>query len=359
MWERYRPRQPKDTCEGSLDSSGRMFSYKELKIATINFKSKLGSGGFGSVFIGSLAEGTLVAVKKLEGSKQHEKQFRAEISSLGSIQHGNLIRLRGFCAEGSESLLVYNYMPNGSLNSLLFKSKPKVLDWKTRFQIALGFLDESNPKIKPKVLDWKSRFKIALGTARGLVYLHEECRDCIIHGDIKPENILLDGNFSPKLADFGLSKLVGRDFSNVLTTTRGTRGFGITLLEIISGRISLDLSVQDSNQYYFPAWAAAQICQGKMINIVDENVAAEADVKEVRRASVVGLLCIETEEEKRPSMEQIMRMGEGKMEPQTLQMLNSAVVENQANRTETESDSDSNDSVFIHFLFVSIGIVLF
>ncbi|GLJ27694.1 hypothetical protein SUGI_0543670 [Cryptomeria japonica] len=336
MWHRYRLRQPMDTCEDSSESSLRMFSYKELKIATRNFTTKLGSGGFGSVFRGSLTDGTLVAVKKLEGSKQQEKQFRAEISSLGSIQHGNLIRLRGFCAEGSKRLLVYDYMPNGSLNSFLFKSKPKVFDWKTRFQIALG-------------------------TARGLVYLHDECRDRIIHGDIKPENILLDGNFSPKLADFGLSKLVGRDFSNVLTTTRGTAwylapewisglpitskvdvySFGITLLEIISGRRSLDLSVQDSSQYYFPAWAAAQICQGQMINIVDESVAAEADVEEVRRASVVGLLCIEKEEERRPSMEQVLRMLEGTMEPQTPQMPSSAVEENQADRTETDSDSNS------------------
>ncbi|XP_057831491.2 G-type lectin S-receptor-like serine/threonine-protein kinase At2g19130 [Cryptomeria japonica] len=334
MWQRYRLRQRMDMCEDSSDSSLRMFSYKELKIATINFRSKLGSGGFGSVFKGSLRDGTLVAIKNLEASKQHEKEFRAEISSLGSIQHGNLIRLRGFCAEGSRRLLAYDYMPNGSLNSLLFKSKPKVLDWKTRFQIALGFLDESISKSKPKVLDWKTRFQIALGTARGLVYLHEECRDRIIHGDIKPENILLDDNFSPKLADFGFSKLVGRDFSNVLTTTRGTRGylapewisglpitskvdvysFGITLLEIVSGRRSLDLSVQDSSQYYFPAWAAAQICQGRMIKIVDESVAAEADVEELRRAIVIGLLCIESEEEMRPSMGQVLRMLEGKME---------------------------------------------
>ncbi|GLJ27710.1 hypothetical protein SUGI_0543880 [Cryptomeria japonica] len=336
MWQRYRLRQPMDTCEDSSESSLRIFSYEELKIATRNFRTKLGSGGFGSVFRGSLIDGTLVGVKKLEGSKQQEKQFRAEISSLGSIQHGNLIRLRGFCAEGSKRLLVYDYMSNGSLNSLLFKNKPKVLDWKSRFQIALG-------------------------TARGLVYLHDECRDRIIHGDIKPEKILLDGNFSPKLADFGLSKLVGRDFSNVLTTTRGTAwylapewisglpitskvdvySFGITLLEIISGRRSLDSSMQDSGQYYFPAWAAAQICQGKMINIVDESVAAEADVEEVRRASVVGFLCIEREEERRPSMEQVLRILEGTMEPQTSQMPSSAVEETPADRTETDSDSNS------------------
>ncbi|GLJ57531.1 hypothetical protein SUGI_1340610 [Cryptomeria japonica] len=343
MWQRCRLRPPKETCAVSSEYFLRMFSYIELKIATRNFRSKLGSGGFGSVFKGCLTDGTLVAVKKLDSSsRQHDKQFRAEISSLGNIQHANLIRLRGICAEGSKRLLVYDYMPNGSLNSLLFTN---------------------NSKSKPKVLDWKTRFQIALGTARGLVYLHEECRDCVIHSDVKPKNILLDGNFSPKLADFGLAKLVGRDFSRVLTTTRGTRGylapewisglpitpkvdvysFGMTLLEIISGRRSLDLSVQDSSQYYFPAWAAAQIYEGKMINIVDERVAAEADVEEVRRAGIVGLLCIEREEERRPSMEQVLRMLEGKMEPPTPQMPSSAVRETQAYRSNT--DSDGNDIV--------------
>ncbi|GLJ57540.1 hypothetical protein SUGI_1340820 [Cryptomeria japonica] len=119
--------------------------------------------------------------------------------------------------------------------------------------------------------------------------------------------------------------------------------FGMTLLEIISGRRSLDLSVQDSSQYYFPAWAAAQIYEGKMINIVDERVAAEADVEEVRRAGIVGLLCIEREEERRPSMEQVLRMLEGKMEPPTPQMPSSAVRETQAYRSNT--DSDGNDIV--------------
>ncbi|GLJ44798.1 hypothetical protein SUGI_0942240 [Cryptomeria japonica] len=334
MWRRQRHRlRSMEKCADSSDSFLRMFSYKELKIATRNFRSKLGSGGFGSVFKGSLAEGTLVAVKKLEGSSQDDKQFRAEISSLGNIQHGNLVRLQGFCAEGSRRLLVYDYMPNGSLNSLLF----------------------SNSKSKGKVLDWKTRFQIALGTARALVYLHEECRDRIIHGDIKPENILLDANFSPKLADFGLAKLVSRDRSRILTTTRGTRGylapewisglpitpkvdvysFGMTLLEIISGRRNIELNVQDSSMYYFPPWAATQIYQGNIINIVEEGVAEEKDTEEVRRASIVALLCVEKEEEMRPSMGQVVLMLEGKIEPQT-----SVLLDKRANRS--DSDSDSN-----------------
>ncbi|GLJ27700.1 hypothetical protein SUGI_0543730 [Cryptomeria japonica] len=142
MWQKYQLPPPVDTSVDSPDCFLRMFSCMELKLATTNFRSKLGSGGFDCVFKGSLPDGTLVAVKKLEGSRQLDKQFRAEISSLGNIQHANLIRLRGFCAEGSKRLLVYDYMPNGSLNSLLFtsnsKKKRKVLDWKTRFQIALG-----------------------------------------------------------------------------------------------------------------------------------------------------------------------------------------------------------------------------
>ncbi|GLJ27687.1 hypothetical protein SUGI_0543580 [Cryptomeria japonica] len=208
MWQRCRLPPPMETCEDSSDSALRMFSYKELKIATRNFGSKLGSGGFGSVFRGCLIDGTLVAVKKLEGSlRQHEKQFRAEISSLGNIQHANLIRLRGFCAEGTRQLLVYDYMPNGSLNSLLFSS---------------------DSESKGKVLDWKTRFQIALGTAR-----------------------------------------------------------------------------------------------------------ADADIEEVRRASAVGLLCIERDEELRPRMEQVVRMLEEKIQPQTPQLLSSPLVDRQANRSDT------------------------
>ncbi|XP_059063060.1 G-type lectin S-receptor-like serine/threonine-protein kinase At2g19130 [Cryptomeria japonica] len=286
----------------------KTFTYKELKIATNNFAHKLGKGAFGSVFKGTLSDKTLVAVKKLEGSTQAEKQFRAEISTIGNIHHVNLVRLRGFCVEGSQRMLVYEYMPNGSLNSFL-SHKSEEAD---------------------KVLDWNTRFIIALGTAKGLLYLHEECRDRIIHCDIKPENILLDEDFSPKVADFGLAKIVGRDFSRVLTTTRGTRGylapewltgvpitvkvdvysFGMTLLEIISGRRNIDSSVQES-QYYFPTWAATQIQKGNTIGIVDERIADKADIEEVRRVAVVSILCIQEDENGRPSMAQVVKMLEG------------------------------------------------
>ncbi|XP_057833595.2 G-type lectin S-receptor-like serine/threonine-protein kinase At2g19130 [Cryptomeria japonica] len=165
----------------------RAFSYKELKVATNNFALKLGKGAFGSVFKGTLLDKSLVAVKKLEGFVQAEKQLRLELSTIGNIHHANLVSLRGFCVDGCQRMLVYEYMQNGSLNSFLSR--------------------------KSKEEDWETRFGIALGTARGLLYLHEECRDRIIHCDIKPENILLDADFSPKLADFELAKLVGRDFS--------------------------------------------------------------------------------------------------------------------------------------------------
>ncbi|CAN6270232.1 unnamed protein product [Urochloa humidicola] len=176
------------------------FRYVDLQYATKRFSEKLGTGGFGSVFKGMLSNSVAIAVKRLDGARQGEKQFRAEVNSIGIIQHINLVKLIGFCCEGDRRLLVYEHMPNGSLDSHLFQSHGAILDWTIRYQIALG-------------------------VARGLGYLHHGCRDCIIHCDIKPQNILLDTSFVPKIADFGMAKFLGRDFSRVVTTVRGTVGY--------------------------------------------------------------------------------------------------------------------------------------
>ncbi|GLJ33544.1 hypothetical protein SUGI_0674510 [Cryptomeria japonica] len=238
--------------EEDLSTSLRTFTYKELRVATQNFKHKLGSRAFGSVFTGILPDNTLVAVKRLEGCAQEEKQFRAEISTIRRIQHANLVRLLEFYVQDSQRLLVYAYMPNGSLNCCLFCKDEEV----------------------EKVLDWKTRFKIILGIARGSLYLHEECRD--------------RGRFWP-----------GRDLSHVLTTTKGTRGylapewvsglpitpkvdvfcFGMTLLEIISGRRNMDMNVE-KNRFYFPNWASSQVQKGSILGPVDARIANEADIGE-------------------------------------------------------------------------------
>ncbi|XXG73732.1 hypothetical protein AAC387_Pa07g2593 [Persea americana] len=281
------------------------FSYRDLQSATKNFSEVLGRGGFGSVFSGTLPDSTAIAVKKLEEFGQGEKQFRAEVSTIGTIQHVNLVRLRGFCSERSKRLLVYDYMPNGSLDSHLFRDSAETLDWGTRYQIALG-------------------------TARGLAYLHEECIDCIIHCDIKPENILLDNKFCPKVADFGLAKLLGREFSRVLTTMRGTRGylapewisgqaitpkadvfsFGMMLFEVISGRRNSEHS-EDEKIVFFPIWAASRMAEGEVISLLDSRLEGNAIVEELQRALRVACWCIQDDENHRPSMGQVVQMLEG------------------------------------------------
>ncbi|KAL9380091.1 hypothetical protein Peur_028573 [Populus x canadensis] len=290
--------------EGSLIA----FAYRDLQNATKNFSEKLGGGGFGSVFKGVLPDTSVIAVKKLESIIQGEKQFRSEVSTIGTIQHVNLVRLRGFCSEGNKKLLVYDYMPNGSLDSHLFSEDSK------------------------KVLDWKTRYSIALGTARGLNYLHEKCRDCIIHCDIKPENILLDAQFFPKVADFGLAKLVGRDFSRVLTTMRGTRGYlapewisgvpisakadvysyGMMLFEVVSGRRNSEQS-EDGKVKFFPSYAASQINQehGEILSLLDHRLEGSADLEELTRICKVACWCIQDDEAHRPSMGQVVQVLEG------------------------------------------------
>ncbi|WOG83047.1 hypothetical protein DCAR_0102221 [Daucus carota subsp. sativus] len=284
------------------------FGYKDLQTATKNFSEMLGKGGFGSVYKGTLPDSTVIAVKKLEGVSQGEKQFRNEISTIGNIQHINLVHLRGFCSQGNKKLLVYEYASNGSLDSHLF-----------------------NPKKDESILPWTRRYEIALGTARGLVYLHENCRDCIIHCDIKPENILLDSFMCPKVADFGLAKLVGRNFSRVLTTMRGTRGylapewisggaitakadvysFGMMLFEFVSGRRNSE-QTRDGKVNFFPAIAANVIMgRGDILTILDPNLNQVADVEEVTNICRVACWCIQENEHVRPTMSQIVQILEG------------------------------------------------
>ncbi|XP_024021006.1 G-type lectin S-receptor-like serine/threonine-protein kinase At2g19130 [Morus notabilis] len=296
----------------AVQNSLTVFTYKELQNATKNFSEKLGGGGFGSVFKGTLPHSSMVAVKKLESVGQGEKQFRAEISTIGTIQHVNLVRLRGFSSEGTKKLLVYDYMQNGSLASHLFHEK------------------------NPKVLDWKARYQIALGTAKGLVYLHEMCRNCIIHCDIKPENILLDAEFCPKVADFGLAKLVGREFSRVLTTMRGTRGYlapewigglaitpkadvysyGMVLFELVSGKRNSKQSDSEGKvPKYFPSLATSVVVEGgDVLSILEPRLEGDADVQELENACKVAWWCIQDEEAHRPPMSQVVQMLEGTLE---------------------------------------------
>lgn len=285
------------------------FSYKDLQQSTRNFKEKVGSGGFGTVYKGSFHNRSLVAVKKLEGIEQGDKQFRMEVATISSTHHLNLVRLIGFCSEGRHRLLVYEFMKNTSLDTFLFGSSEQT-----------------------RKLDWQTRLNIALGTARGIAYLHEECRDCIIHCDIKPENILLDDNLNAKVSDFGLAKLINtRDHRNhTLTSVRGTRGYlapewlanlpitsksdvfsyGMVLLEIISGRRNFDISAS-SGKRKFSTWAYEEFEKGNLFSIVDKRLGEDIIMDEVERAIQVSFWCIQEQPSQRPSMGKVVKMLEG------------------------------------------------
>ncbi|XP_074565439.1 G-type lectin S-receptor-like serine/threonine-protein kinase At2g19130 [Curcuma longa] len=326
----------------AVQSSLVSFTYNELRIATKNFSDKLGGGGFGSVFKGSLPGSIDIAVKKLEGLYQGEKQFRAEVSTLGAIQHVNLIRLMGFCSQGTKKLLVYEFMSSGSLATQLFHNNSNVLDWNTRYQIAIR-------------------------TARGLAYLHEQCRDNIIHCDIKPENILLDDALMPKVADFGLAKLFGRNFSKVLTTIRGSRGYlapewiegtpittkvdvysyGMMLFEVISGKRNLVCATESCFEF-FPTVATSKLINGDVEGLLDHRLEGEADLGELEVACKLAGWCIQDDESSRPTMSQIVQALEGNLDisippiPKFLQDLTDSWTDNINSPGNFSSNQNSN-----------------
>ncbi|CAN6164059.1 unnamed protein product [Urochloa humidicola] len=316
IYRRRRHHPPSQDDAGSSEDDGFLqtisgaptrYTYKELQDATNNFSNKLGQGGFGSVYLGTLPDGSHIAVKKLEGIGQGKKEFRSEVTIIGSIHHIHLVKLRGFCVEGAHKLLAYEYMAKGSLDRWIFQSN-----------------EDSS------LLDWDTRFNIALGTAKGLAYLHQDCESKIIHCDIKPENVLLDDNFLAKVSDFGLAKLMTREQSHVFTTLRGTRGYlapewitnyaiseksdvysyGMVLLEIISGRKSYD-PVESSEKAHFPSYAYKKLEEGDLRDIFDAKLKYNDKDERVEVAIKVALWCIQEDFYQRPSMSKVVQMLEG------------------------------------------------
>ncbi|KAL4292212.1 hypothetical protein S245_061697 [Arachis hypogaea] len=285
------------------------FTYAALSTVTKNFSTKIGEGGFGSVYLGVLEDGTQLAVKKLEGLGQGTKEFKAEVSIIGSIHHVHLVKLKGFCAEGPHRLLVYEYMGRGSLDKWIFKNSENTF-----------------------LLTWDTRFNIAIGTAKGLAYLHEECEVKIVHCDIKPQNVLLDldDNFTAKVSDFGLAKLMNREQSHVVTTLRGTRGYlapewitnyaiseksdvfsyGMVLLEIIGGRKNYD-QWEGPEKVHFPSYVFRMMEEGRLREVIDKRIDIDDKDERAMIALKVALWCIQDDVSLRPSMTKVVQMLEG------------------------------------------------
>nr|KYP68961.1 putative receptor-like protein kinase At5g39030 family [Cajanus cajan] len=286
------------------------YSYKEIKKMGGAFKDKLGEGGYGSVFKGKLRSGPHVAIKMLGKSKGNGQDFISEVATIGRIHHQNIVQLIGFCVEGSKRTLVYEFMPNGSLDKFIFSKD--------------GSVNLSYDKI----------YNISIGVARGIAYLHHGCEMQILHFDIKPHNILLDENFNPKVSDFGLAKLYPID-NNIVTMTgvRGTIGymapelfykniggishkadvysFGMLLMEMASKRKNLNPNAEHSSQLYFPFWIYKNLEEEKDIEM--EDVTKEE--KEIaKKMFMIALWCIQLKPNDRPSMNKVVEMLEGDIE---------------------------------------------
>ncbi|KAK3160913.1 hypothetical protein QOZ80_1BG0067970 [Eleusine coracana subsp. coracana] len=288
-----------------IPGTPKHFSYGELKIATGHFFMRLGGGGFGSVFKGIIDNET-IAVKRLEGIEQGLEEFLAEVKTIGRIHHLNLVRLIGFCAQKSHKLLVYEYLSNRSLDKWIFQKSPIF------------------------TLSWKTRRNIIIAIARGLSYLHEECKEKIAHLDIKPQNILLDGKFNAKLSDFGLSKMINRDKSKVMTRMRGTRGylapewlgstitekadiysFGIVMIEIICGRENLDES-QPEERIHLISLLQEKARTGQLSDLVDRSSSdMQLHMEEVMQTMKLAMWCLQVDSSKRPLMSTVAKVLEG------------------------------------------------
>ncbi|XP_027347949.1 proline-rich receptor-like protein kinase PERK4 [Abrus precatorius] len=296
----------------SLTLKGGTFTYEELAAATKGFANEhiVGQGGFGYVHKGVLPNGKEVAVKSLKsGSGQGEREFQAEIDIISRVHHRHLVSLVGYCISGGQRMLVYEFVPNKTLEHHLYgKGLP--------------------------TMDWPTRMRIALGSARGLAYLHEDCNPRIIHRDIKASNVLLDDSFEAKVSDFGLAKLTTDNNTHVSTRVMGTFGylapeyassgklteksdvfsFGVMLLELITGKRPLDLT--NAMDESLVDWARPLLSKGleedgNFGELVDPFLEGNYNAQEMTRMAACAAASIRHSAKKRPKMSQIVRALEG------------------------------------------------
>ncbi|KAM3222843.1 putative serine/threonine-protein kinase PBL23 [Capsicum annuum] len=293
---------------GKGNISTQAFTFRELGLATQNFDCEclLGSGGFGKVYKGHIRSKNMdVAVKQLDRNGfQGTKEFLVEVLLLSLLRHPNLVNLVGYCSDGDQRILVYEFMPNDSLE---------------------GHLLDLGPNQKP--LDWHTRMKIAAGAARGLAYLHETAQPPVIYRDFKSSNILLDENFDPKLSDFGLAKLGPTgDSTHVSTRVMGTYGycapdyactgkltvksdvysFGVVLLEIVTGRRVIDSS-RPSEEKNLVKWARPLILDKRKSHLIaDPLLQGNYPMKALHKALTVAAMCLQEDSRMRPLISEVV-----------------------------------------------------
>jgi serine/threonine protein kinase len=327
------------------DAAWRIFSLKELQSATNNFNydNKLGEGGFGSVYWGQLWDGSQIAVKRLKSwSNKAEKEFAVEVKVLATVRHRSLLSLRGYCSEGQERLIVYDYIPNLSLHSHLHGQHAA--------ECRLG---------------WERRMKIAIDSAEGIAYLHHYVTPHIIHRDVKASNVLLDSNFQARVADFGFAKLIPDGETHVTTKVKGTLGylapeyamlgkasescdvfsFGILLLELASGKKPVE-KLNPTTKLTITEWALPLACDKKFKEIADPKLKDSFVEDELKRMVLVGLLCSQNNKEQRPIMSEVVDLLKGESAEKLSNLENDELFKPEhASSCQGSSGPDSSDCI--------------
>ncbi|XP_051133632.1 probable L-type lectin-domain containing receptor kinase S.7 [Andrographis paniculata] len=319
--KKWRGFKKEKNLKAEVMAGPREFSYKEINAATAGFDKAriLGHGAFGTVYKAFFADGMISAVKRSKHPREGKVEFLSELSIIACLRHKNLVQLQGWCVRKDDLLLVYEFMPHGSLDKALHH-------------------DESGngEAATTTILKWPQRYNIAVGLASALTYLHQECEQQVIHRDIKSSNIMLDGNYNARLGDFGLARLMDHgDKSPVSTLTAGTMGYlapeylqygkatdktdvfsyGVVILELACGRRPIEREGEGQRMVNLVDWVWKLHSEGRIVSAADGRMKGEFDQQEMKRLLLVGLSCANPDGAARPSMRRVFQILSDEAEP--------------------------------------------